>query len=75
MRHNVETIKANSLRLLEQVGAPLTQAHLLTLAAKYEKGYRRDRASKAPSTPEHLCGRLQTARAFYSLARHAETEK
>jgi hypothetical protein len=71
--HTVETFKANSLAMLERAGAPMTQAHLLTLAAKYEKGYRRDRASKAPSTPEMLCGRIQTARAFYSLARSAKS--
>ena len=67
----VAEIKDRSRRMLAVSGAPSNAAHLRRLAEKYERSYRRWRASRRPPTREHLCGALQTARAFYSLSREA----
>lgn len=63
--------RQNAQRLLRRNGAPMTPAHLTKLAKQYEASYRRWRASKSvpAMAREHLLGAVQTARAFYSLAR------
>lgn len=50
-------------------GAPMTPDNLTRLAGKYERTYRRARASRRPPPRQHLAGMLQTARAAYRLAR------
>lgn len=65
----MQTRKANARAMMGLFNAPMTRDHLLMLAAKYERAYRRHRTCKRPDAPEQLVGELLTARAFYSLAR------
>lgn len=68
-----ETRYANAIAMLTKAGAPMTRANLTRLAVQYERAYRRSRASKRPPARHLLVGQLDTARAFYRLARRAES--